>query len=280
MSTLTPQPTQQSRETGRLPVLFIGHGTPINAIETNDFTRALSTLGKALPRPSAILCISAHWLTQGTYVEVSPQPRIIYDIYGFPQQLYQVQYPAAGAPQLAGELPGLVEGAHIEPTTDWGLDHGAWSILKHLYPQADVPVFQMSIDYHRPLAYHYKLANELRALRKRGVLIIGSGNLTHNLQQVDLTRPDAHPVDWALEFDATIKQFIDRADHRAVMALDKLGSMARLAVPEPSHYIPLIYTLGLQDKHDNVQYFYEGFQYGSLSMRCLLIGDEQLLNNT
>jgi len=256
----------------KMPVLFIGHGSPMNAIETNEFTSTLQSVGKSLTKPKAIVCISAHWTTKGTYVDVSPNPKMIYDMYGFPKELYEVQYSAKGNPILADEISKLVTSTTIEKSNDWGLDHGTWSVLKHLYPKVDIHTFQLSIDYNQPMQYHYDLAKQLKDLRKKGVLIIGSGNLTHNLSIVDFHNINANPRDWALEFDTKIKQFIDNGNHQGVIDYYKIGKSAKLAVPEPSHYIPLIYTLALQDENDGIDYFYDKFHYGTLSMRCLKIG--------
>jgi 4,5-DOPA dioxygenase extradiol len=256
----------------KLPVLFIGHGSPMNAIETNDFTQTLVQLGEKLPKPNAILCISAHWTTKGTYVNVSPNPKMIYDMYGFPKELYEVDYPAKGAPAIAKEIPDLILNSKIKTDTEWGFDHGTWSILKHLYPKVDVPVFQMSIDYNKPMQFHYDLAKQLNSLRKKRVLIIGSGNLTHNLRIVDFPNINATPRDWALEFDSKIKQYIDNRNHQAIIHYEKIGASAKLAVPEPSHFFPLIYALALQDNNEEISYFYEKIHYGTLSMRGVKIG--------
>jgi len=260
-------------ETGlKMPAIFIGHGSPMNAIEQNDFTQTLQNLGQSLIKPKAILCISAHWTTKGTFVDISPNPKMIYDMYGFPKELYQVKYPVKGAPNFASEVTKLITSTKVEKSTDWGLDHGTWSVLKHIYPKADVPTFQLSIDYNQPMQYHYDLAKQLKELRKKGVLIVGSGNITHNLNIVDLHNINAKPRDWTLEFDTKIKKFIDDRDHQAIIDYHKIGSSAKLAVPEPSHYIPLIYTLALQEDKDEIDYFYDKFHYGTLSMRCVKFG--------
>ena len=255
----------------KMPVLFIGHGSPMNAIESNDFTQTLVNLGKNLPKPKAILCISAHWTTKGTYVNVSPSPKMIYDMYGFPNELYEVNYPARGAPEIAKEVPQLISTTKVQTNTEWGFDHGTWSILTHLFPKANVPVFQMSIDYNKSMQYHYDLSKQLMILRKKGVLIVGSGNLTHNLRIVDIDDINATPRDWALEFDSKIKQYIDLRNHQAIINYEKIGAISKLAVPEPSHFFPLIYALALQDKNDETSYFYENFHYGTLSMRGVKI---------
>jgi len=249
----------------------VGHGSPMNAIEHNEFTDVLQNLGKNLPHPKAILCISAHWLTKGTYVNVSAKPKMIYDMYGFPDELYNIDYPAPGSPEKGKELINVIKKTGVKSDKDWGFDHGNWSVMKHIFPKADIPVFQMSIDYHKPMRYHYELAKELSTLRKRGVLIIGSGNLTHNLQVVDLSGKDAQVQDWTLEFDANIKSFLDNGIHDSIIDYESLGASARMAVPEPSHFIPLIYTVGLQEKDEEVSYFYDKFEYGTLSMRSLVV---------
>jgi len=257
-------------ETGlKMPAIFIGHGSPMNAIEQNDFTQTLQNLGQSLIKPKAILCISAHWTTKGTFVDISPNPKMIYDLYGFPKELYQVKYPVKGAPAIADKISKLISHTTIEKSTDWGLDHGTWSVLKHIYPKADIPTFQLSIDYNKPMQYHYDLAKQLKEFRKKGVLIVGSGNITHNLNIVDFHNINAKPRDWTLEFDTKVKNFIDDRDHQAIIDYHKIGSSAKLAVPEPSHYIPLIYTLALQDDKGEIDYFYDKFHYGTLSMRCV-----------
>jgi 4,5-DOPA dioxygenase extradiol len=255
----------------KMPSLFIGHGSPMNAIEENEFTKTLLNLNNELLKPKAILVISAHWLTTGTFVNASPNPKMIYDMYGFPDELYRVQYPAPGSPEFANEVRNLIKNVDVKTDYEWGFDHGNWSILKWLFPNADVPVFQMSIDYHKPMKYHYELAQELKSLREKGVLIIGSGNLTHNLRMVYFEDKNAQPVDWAFEFDSKMKSFIDDRKHNKIIDYEKLGSASRLAVPEPSHFIPLIYAIGLQDEDEQVSYFYEKFEYGTLSMRSFII---------
>lgn len=255
-----------------MPAIFVGHGSPMNAIEENDFTRILQATGKTLPKPKAILCISAHWLTNGTFVNASPKPKMIYDMYGFPEELYKVNYPANGAPKLAEQTKDIIENYNVKLDYDWGFDHGCWSVLRHLFSNADIPVYEMSIDYNQPMQYHYKLAKYLKNLRGKGVLIVGSGNITHNLRLVNMSDINAKPVDWALEFDTNIKQFLNEYNHQGLIDFHKIGSAARYAVPEPSHYIPLIYIAALQSKKENISYFYEDFHYGSLSMRCVKIG--------
>lgn len=255
----------------RMPALFIGHGSPMNAIEESNFTGTLLNLGKRLPKPRAILVISAHWLTKGTYVNASPRPKMIYDIYGFPEELYMVKYPAPGSPEMAEEVLRLINRAEVRIDNDWGFDHGNWSILKWLFPDADTPVFQMSIDYYKPVRYHYELAKELQELRSKGVLIIGSGNITHNLQEIYFEDRNHPPIDWALEFDFTLKKLIDEINHKKIIEYQDMGTIFQLAHPEPSHFIPLVYIIGLQRVDERAHHFYEGFEYGGLSMRSFII---------
>ena len=256
----------------KIPVLFCGHGSPMNAIEDNDFTKAMEKLGNDIPEHKAILCISGHWLTKGTYVNVSPNPKMIYDMYGFPDELYKVKYSSPGSPEIAKQVQEMVSKTSIKADAEWGYDHGNWAIMKRLFPKADIPVFQMSIDYHKPAQYHYELAKELYLLRKKGVLIIGSGNITHNLRIFDMSDINAKPLEWAEEFDTLIKNSLNSGNHQELIDYQKQGKSAKLAVPEPSHYFPLIYAIALQDKGDLINYPYEGFHYASASMRCVKIG--------
>ena len=254
----------------RMPVLFTGHGSPMNIIRDNRFTQSLKKLGETTEKPLAILVISAHWLTTGkTVVSVNPNPIAIYDFGGFPEALYKEKYEPAGHPALAKELVQQVQSVKVHEDHEMGLDHGAWSILKHLYPKADIPVFQMSIDYSKPPRYHYQLAQELKALRNKGVLIIGSGNIVHNLGVLDWEHEEGGPVmDWAASFDAFAKKSIDSHDHEALINYQKQGKEASLAVPTNDHYLPMLYILGLMEPEENIRYTYEGFQHGSISMRC------------
>lgn len=254
--------------TERMPVLFLGHGNPMNAIEDNIFTRGFQEIAKTLPKPNAILCISAHWETKGTFVTAMTQPETIHDFGGFPQALFDVQYPAPGSPELAQAAADLVQSTSVQLTDDWGLDHGCWSVVKFLYPQADVPVVEMSIDYTQGPAYHYALAQELKALRRKGVLIIGSGNSVHNLRQVAWSRLSevGFGYDWAQVANEKIKQLILDGNHQDLIAYDKLGSAFQLAIPTPEHYIPLMYTLGLQEKDEAPTLFNDVLIGGSLNM--------------
>jgi 4,5-DOPA dioxygenase extradiol len=252
-----------------MPALFIGHGSPMNAIEDNEFSRAWAETAKSLPRPNAVLCVSAHWETQGTRVTAMEQPRTIHDFYGFPPALFQQRYPAPGSPELARMIQGMVRHAHVALDEEWGLDHGAWSVLCRTFPAAQVPVVQISLDQRQPPAYHYELGRELRGLRKKGVLIVGSGNLVHNLREV-VWEDSAY--DWAVEFDAKLKDLILAGDHQAIIDYTKLGRAARLAVPTLDHYLPLLYVLGAQDTSDAVSFFAEKVTLGSMSMRSIKLG--------
>ncbi len=262
----------------KMPVLFIGHGSPLNIILDNSFTRGLGAWGKRLPKPRAIMVISAHWLTKGTFAGCMEKPKTIYDFYGFPEELYEINYPSPGAPEEAAFVTNSIRKAPVTCDRGWGLDHGAWSILRHLYPRADVPVFQLSLDYTfqswepKPLQYHYDLAAGLSELRNRGVLIIGSGNIVHNLGMFDFTNIEAKSFDWAVEFDEQVKSNLIRRNHRDLIRHSNMGKTAALAVPTLDHYLPMIYAIALQEKNEPLAFTYEGFQYGSISMRCFQIG--------
>lgn len=260
----------QESSSVRMPVLFIGHGSPMNAIEHNAFTKLLEKLGAELPRPKAVCVVSAHWMTSGTHVVKSEHPRTIHDFYGFPQPLYDVQYPAPGAPDEAAKI-----GSNPEIVSDetWGLDHGAWSVLRHMYPKADVPAFQLSLDQRRGFKEHLELGQEIMSLRERGVLILGSGNVVHNLRRVDWESPHG-AYDWAREFDAKVKSAVDAHDTLALAQPQKWGeTLLATAHPTIEHYLPLLYCMGSTDETDAIAYPYEGFDYGSISMRAVLFGD-------
>lgn len=252
------------------PALFIGHGNPMNAVWDNDFTRTLTALGKGLDKPDAVLVISAHWETVGTYVSVNPNPRTIHDIGGFPDELYQFNYPATGHAQLGRSLKEIVSITDVLEDTVMGLDHGAWTVLKFIWPDASVPVFQMSIDYTKGAAFHYQLAGQLKELRKKGVLVLCSGNIVHNVGLMNWRDIDSKPYDWALEFDEFVKKHIDQ---RSVDGLINYSSAtARLAVPTNEHYLPLLYAMGMIYGNEPIRHIYEGYQFASLSMRCFQIG--------
>jgi len=263
-----------SEQDEKLPVLFIGHGSPMNGILDNQFSKTWHKLGQEITRPKAVLVISAHWLTRGTHITAMEAPKTIHDFGGFPQALFDVQYPAKGDPELAEATSKLITSTNVELDHDWGLDHGTWTVVRHMYPDADIPVLQLSIDYGRPPQYHYDLAKQLAALRKKGVLIIGSGNMVHNLRMVDwqrLNEPN-YGFDWAIEMNTIFKQKINDRNHADLINYEKLGRGATLAIPTPDHYYPLLYTLGLQDNQDNISFFNDELVGGSLNMTGVKIG--------
>lgn len=253
----------------RMPVLFVGHGNPMNAIEDSEFSRAWEQIGKQVPQPTAILCVSAHWLTQGTQVTGMENPKTIHDFGGFPAELYAMQYPAPGSPELARLACDQVKKTLVKEDFEWGLDHGTWAVLCRMFPAAKIPVVQLSIDYTREPQYHYELAQELKRLRNQGVLIIGSGNIVHNLRMAQL---QDIAFDWALEFDEKIKDLILANKHSEIVHYEKLGAAARMAIPTNDHYLPLLYTLGLKDDQDQVKFFTDRVTGGSLSMRSVWLG--------
>lgn len=256
-----------------MPLLFLGHGSPMNAIEENEFVQGFRTIAKHIPTPASILCISAHWQTRGTFVTAMPKPKIIYDFGGFPQELYQVRYPAQGNPQLAQKTSEIVQKTLVKFDDIWGLDHGAWSVIKHLYPKADIPIVQMSLDYTKSSQFHFDLARELLQLRKQGVLIIGSGNIIHNLRMVawdKLNAPFAY--DWAIEANEKIKADIITEDFTSLIQYHKNGKAFELAIPTPEHYLPLLYVLSLKEKDESLVFFNDAPVGGSLSMTSLKIG--------
>ena len=259
--------------TTSLPAIFIGHGSPMNTLESNGYTRAWRKLGQALPRPRGILVISAHWYIGATAVTAMARPRTIHDFYGFPDELFAFQYPAPGLPELAQEVVELVKPEWIGLDQDqWGLDHGTWSVLAHLYPDADIPVVQLSLNALKPAEYHLQLGARLAALRQRGVLILGSGNVVHNLHSYAWGRHPAEPFDWALRFEAKARELMLQADHQALMDYAALGRDAELAIPTPDHYLPLLYVLGASDPGEPVTFPVEGMDGGSISMLSVQFG--------
>jgi 4,5-DOPA dioxygenase extradiol len=260
-----------------MPVLFIGHGSPMNIVLDNDYTRSLVSAAEDLPEPRAILVISAHWLTEGTFVTCAKKPKTIHDFYGFPKELYDLNYPAPGAPEYAQTAIDAVKSTKVS-CGDWGLDHAAWAVLTHMYPKADIPVFEMSLDYSpnnnwnlKPLEYHYKMAQELGALRKKQVLIIGSGNIVHNLGLIDYDI-NGQPYEWAVKFDEKIKHRLINKEHKELIDYLGLGKEALYAVPILDHYLPMIYAIALQREGEALKFIHEGFQHGSVSMRAFQIG--------
>ncbi|MCC6691718.1 MAG: 4,5-DOPA dioxygenase extradiol [Bacteroidia bacterium] len=252
-----------------MPVLFIGHGNPMNAIEDNEFSRGWASIGKKLTKPKAILCVSAHWQTKGTMVTVMPQPQTIHDFGGFPEKLFQAQYPAPGSPEMAKETANIIRKTKVELNHDWGLDHGCWSVLLPMFPQADIPTFQLSLDYTQPPQYHFELAKELQSLREKGVLIIGSGNIVHNLRLVEFSDK---AFDWAIEFDQNIKSYIEQSNYQPIVDYQKMGKIAQLAVPTNEHYLPLLYSFALRKKNEALSFFNDKATMGSISMRSMIIG--------
>jgi len=263
--------TEDWTSTSKMPLLFIGHGNPMNAIEDNAFSNGWKKLAEEIPAPKAILCISAHWLTRGTWVTGMDKPKTIHDFSGFPQALFNVQYPCEGSQVHAKEIQELVTNTKVELDNEWGIDHGTWSVLNQMYPKADIPVLQLSIDYYKPPQYHYDLAKQLSSLRKKGVLIIGSGNIVHNLQLARMG-DDVPPFDWAIEFDEKIKAFLESNNHQGIIDYQKLGEAAKLSVPTPDHYFPLLYTIAMQEDSEKLSFPIEGMAFGSGSMRSVRIG--------
>lgn len=254
-------------------MLFLGHGSPMTAIEENQFVNGFRTIAKTITRPNAILCISAHWYINGTKVTAMEMPRTIHDFGGFPKALYEVQYPVKGSPALAKETSQLLDSTFVGLDQTWGLDHGSWSVIKHLYPDADVPVVQLSIDYTKPAGYHFELAKQLTSLRDEGILIIGSGNIVHNLGLVDFRNFDKenYGFDWAFEARDTINKLLLDGNFKSLTEYEKLGKAAQLAIPTPDHYLPLIYVLGLIQKGETMNFFNDKLVAGSLSMTSLKI---------
>lgn len=259
--------------TAEMPVLFVGHGSPMNAIEENEFVTGWRTVAKTLPKPQAILCVSAHWETRGTFVTATEKPSTIHDFGGFPQALFDVRYPAPGSPELALETKGIIKKTEVGLDEKWGLDHGAWSVIKRMYPEADVPVVQMSLDYYQTPQYHYDLAKELAGLRKKGVLIIGSGNMIHNLRMVAWDKLEAgkYGYDWAIEANEKMKKFILTDDHQQLIDYKSQGKSWNLAIPTPEHYLPMLYALALKEENEQVTFFNDKPVAGSLSMTSFKI---------
>lgn len=257
----------------KMPVLFLGHGSPMNAIEENEFVSGFRNVAKTLPKPNAILCVSAHWFTRGTKVTAMQMPATIHDFGAFPKELFAVQYPAIGSPELAKMTEEILKPIQVELDDKWGLDHGAWCVIKHLYPDANIPVIQLSIDYTKPAAYHFALAQQLQSLRHKGVLIIGSGNIIHNLGLVDFAHmhKDNYGFDWAIESRAKINQWLLDGNFEPIINYDKQGRAIALAVPSPDHYLPLIYVLGLKEKSESLSLFNDKLLAGSLSMTSVKI---------
>lgn len=265
--------TSGLRQSERMPVLFLGHGSPMNAIEENEFVRGWRTIGQSLPLPSAILCISAHWETMGTHVTAMEKPETIHDFGGFPKKLFEVEYPAPGSPELAGETKKIVSTCEVGLDASWGLDHGCWSVVSRLYPDAEIPVIQMSLDYLQDPRFHFNLGAELAPLRRKGVLIIGSGNMVHNLALVNwhkINEP-GFGYDWAIEASELMKKHIISGDFSQLIDFKNRGRAFNLAIPTPDHYLPLLYSLALKEEDENVTIFNDKAVMGSLTMTSLKI---------
>lgn len=266
--------TDDLSNTDKMPVLFIGHGSPMNGIENNEFSNQWKKLGQSLPLPKAIVVVSAHWLTNGTFITAMNNPKTIHDFGGFPKELYDVQYNAPGSPELAQETKNMIKSVNAELDHDWGLDHGAWTVTRRMYPDANIPVLQISIDINRPASFHYQLGKELASLRTKGVLIIGSGNMVHNLGKIAWDKIDevGFGYDWALEMHQLFKSKIKDNNHQALINYTSLSKSALLAVPTPDHYFPLMYILGLQQKNENAEFFNDKLVAGSINMTSVKFG--------
>lgn len=272
LGTLKVFSEQLSQQEQKTPLLFIGHGSPMNGIENNQFSQQWSSLAKDFPEPTAVIVISAHWLTRGTFVTAMEKPRTIHDFGGFPKALFDVQYPAIGSPVIAEETQKLITKTDVHLDHDWGLDHGTWTIIRHIYPKANIPILQLSIDYHQSPQYHYELAQELATLRRKGVLIIGSGNMVHNLRMVDFQRINgAYGYDWAIEMNEKFKKNITERNHKDLINYESMGQAAKLAIPTPDHYYPLLYILGMQEKNEEASFFNDVPVGGSLTMTSVKI---------
>lgn len=257
----------------KMPILFLGHGSPMNAIEENEFVQGFRNVSKQIPTPKAILCISAHWETSGTYVTAMENPKTIHDFGGFPPELYAVQYPVKGSPELAQQVVAQAGKVEVVLDTKWGLDHGCWSVVKHLYPLANIPVLQMSLNVNKTPQEHFELAKELATFRKKGVLIVGSGNVVHNLGLIawdKLSLPE-YGYDWATEANEKIKESIRNNDYQSLYSLQSQSAAFMMGIPTPEHYLPLLYVLGLQGKSDQISFFNDRVIGGSLSMLSVLI---------
>jgi 4,5-DOPA dioxygenase extradiol len=257
--------------TETMPLFFVGHGNPMNAIEENEFTKGWRSAANSSPKPNAILCISAHWETKGTYVTAMEKPRTIHDFGGFPKELFDVEYPAPGSPELAELAKNEIKSTDVGLDYNWGLDHGTWSVIKHFYPKADIPIIQLSLDYTKSAQYHYELASEMKNLREKGVMIVSSGNMVHNLRMVDWRNPNGG-FDWANEANDGMKKLIFSENIAKLTDITSQGESFKLSVPTPEHYNPLMYILGLKEKDEEISFFNDKTVMGSLSMTSIKIG--------
>jgi len=255
-----------------MPAIFFGHGNPLNALQSNAWTKGWAAIGNSIPKPKAIVCISAHWYLPATLVTAQEQPRTIHDFGGFPRALYEIKYPAPGDSQLASRVKDLLGPVSVGLDTKWGLDHGTWSVLCHVFPDADVPVIQLSIDETQPASFHYEVAKRLSSLRDEGVLIVGSGNLVHNLHAYAWGRQQASPLDWAVRFEERVRELLLSGDHDPLIAYETLGRDAILSVPTPDHYLPLLYVIAQMREGEPIRFPVEGFDGGSVSMLSVQIG--------
>jgi len=260
-----------SAAAARMPAVFFGHGSPMNTLERNRYTDAWCRLGETLPQPKAILAVSAHWMTRGTAVTAMDNPRTIHDFGGFPQELFEVQYPTPGSPALAARVQELLAPVEVQQDQDWGLDHGTWSVLAHVYPDASAPVVQLSLDASQPPRYHYDLGARLAPLRDEGVLIVGSGNVVHNLGRIQWAE-DARPYDWATRFNEKVCSHLAAREHQSLIDYPSLGDDARLSVPTPEHYLPLLYILAQQGQNEALSLPVDGIEYGSIGMLTVAVG--------
>ena len=255
-----------------MPAIFFGHGNPMTTLSDNDFTKGWAAIGAEIPRPKAALCVSAHWYLPATLVTAMPSPRTIHDFGGFPRELFEITYPAHGDPALAKRLQDLLEPTSVGLDERWGLDHGTWTVLRHVFPKADVPVVQLSIDESQPPAFHYELARQLSPLRDEGILIIGSGNIVHNLRAYSWDQPNVKPLDWAVRFDRHVREQLLARKERQLIDYEKLGQDALRSAPTPDHYLPLLYVIALRRENEPVSFPVEGFDGGSMSMLTVQIG--------
>lgn len=257
----------------RMPAIFFGHGNPMNALDQNPYTRAWHAIGKTIPKPKAILCISAHWYVSGTAITFDQQPRTIHDFGGFPKELYQVQYPAPGNQELALAVQKLLAPLNVDLDHDWGLDHGTWSVLCHVYPEADVPVVQLSIDETKSAEFHFQIGTKLSSLRDQGILIIGSGNIIHNLHTYAWGRHVPEPYDWAVRFENKARELMMAGNFKPLIDYEDFGKDATLSIPTPDHYLPLLYALGTWQHGETISFPVEGVDGGSISMLAVQLGD-------
>ncbi len=256
-----------------MPAIFFGHGNPMNALLSNSFTKAWTACGIAIPKPRAVLAVSAHWYVAGTFVTAMAEPHTIHDFGGFPPELYQIEYPASGEPELARRVAELLAPLSVGLDHRWGLDHGTWAVLCHVFPKADVPIVQLSLDRTQAPSFHYDIAKKLEPLRDEGVLVVGSGNLVHNLHAYSWDSHPVEPLDWGVRFEDQVRAYLESGDHQPLIDYPSMGHDAMLAVPAPDHYLPLLYVIALQKKEDPVSFPVEGFDGGSISMLTIRIGE-------